>query len=77
MAKQDFTNKDFEYFNVEVDPGSGKQVIDLRDDTVAIWEGDRVKINQLDPLAKSSFDYDSVTIPIHILLDLAEYIKNN
>lgn len=70
-------HEDFEYFDIEINPGSGKQVITLREDLVAIWEGDRVRINQLDPLTKDPFKYDSISIRLNELLDLAEYIKNN
>jgi hypothetical protein len=75
--RKEFVNQEFEYFTIEHNPLLDSEVIDLRDDTVAIvGAGDTVQINQLDPLAKSTFDYDKIYLSKQIILDLAEYIKN-
>lgn len=79
MARQDFVNKDFEYFNVEINPvEGGSHIVDLREDTVAIIKhgGAAVQFNQLDVFAKSEFDYDSIILDKQTIIDLAEYLKN-
>jgi archaellin len=77
MGRERFINQDFEYFDITVDPAEGKEVIDLQEDTVAIVQNDRVRLNQLDVFAKSEFDYQTVYLDKQAIIDLAEYLKNN
>lgn len=78
MKREELVNQDFEYFTVEFSPAEGgKEIIDLRDDTVAIIGSRVVQFNQLDVFAKSESDYHSVYLEKQTILDLAEYIKNN
>jgi hypothetical protein len=79
MAREDFINKDFEYFNVTTYvQGPYKEVIDLREDTVAIVLDNNhvVQLNQLDVFAKSASDYHSVILDKQTILDLADYIRS-
>lgn len=76
MARQDFVNQEFEYFNIKVFPGDKKEIIDLMDDTVAVVQGRRIQFNQLDSLAKSSYDYQQVYLDKQMILDLADYLRS-
>jgi archaellin len=75
--RDELINKDFEYFNITINPATGVEVIDLRNDTVAIIDETVIQINQLDALARKGTDYHPVYLTKRELLDLADYIRNN
>lgn len=52
-----------------------RKVIDIKDDTVAIVEGDSVRLNQLDPMGDQKYDYDSVYLSVKDIIELAEKLK--
>jgi len=54
---------------------NGNTVIDIREDVVAIVDGDKVQLNQLDALANSPFTYDSVYLDKETIIALAEQLK--
>lgn len=52
-----------------------KKVKEIREDLVAIDEGGNIKFNQLHPLDKTGFNYDSVLISKEDIIKLAEELK--
>lgn len=56
---------------------SGITVVELKEDMVALVNGDKVQINQLKWNAKNNFDYDSIYLTKELILALAEHIKGD
>ena len=59
----------------ELTNSNGNTVIEIKEDVVAIVDGESVQLNQLKGLGKDPFKYDSVYIDKETIIALAEQLK--